>query len=121
MRRTDIITVASMFGVIMALAGLHLAGRERWVGYATLGLLSLFIAVALIRSVRRGKRAVARPLMDGNVVNDLYLGATYRGPRHVASPRGKHTELVIDDDERLQFLQALDDADARSDRGGSEE
>jgi hypothetical protein len=115
MRRTEGITIAWMFGIILVLVGLHLSGRELWVAYATLGLMVLAVVVTVVRSIRGGKNGVARPMADsGTALNDLYLGTVHSGPRLVAPPLGKQIELVMDDGERREFLKALDDADPRS-------
>lgn len=116
MRGTGGIT-ALMFGIILAIAVLHLSGHEDWAGYGIQGLMILAVVVTVVRSIRGRKHTVARPMADsGSVVNDLYLGTVYSGPRIVAPPQAKQVELVIDG-ERREFLKALEDADPRSEGG----
>ena len=116
MRGTGGIT-ALMFGIILAIADLHLSGHEDWAGYGIQGLMILAVVVTVVRSIRGRKHTVARPMADsGSAVNDLYLGTVYSGPRIVAPPQAKQVELVIDG-ERREFLKALEDADPRSEGG----
>jgi hypothetical protein len=117
MRGTGGITALTC-GIILAIAGLHLSGHEDWAGYGIQGLMILAAVVAVVRSIRGRRHKIARPMADsGSVVNDLYLGTVYSGPRIVAPPQAKQVELVIDDGARREFLKALDDADPRSDPG----
>ncbi|TJY64075.1 hypothetical protein E4J89_18840 [Arthrobacter sp. CAU 1506] len=119
MRRTDVITVVSIFGIILAIAGLHLSGRPDWAGYGIQGLMLLAALAVVVRLLLGRKNSVTGPMADsGSTLNDLYLGTTYTGPRHVAQPQEQQMSLVIDDDERQRFLEALDGADPRS-HGGS--
>ncbi|HXF01857.1 MAG TPA: hypothetical protein VN601_02615 [Arthrobacter sp.] len=115
MRRTDVITVVSIFGIILAIAGLHLSGRPDWAGYGIQGLMLLAAVAVVVRLVFGRKDSVTGPMADsGSALNDLYLGVTYGGPRQVAQPQEKQIALVIDDNEPREFLEALDAADARN-------
>lgn len=103
--------------MILVSAGLFFFGYPKWGGYAIEGLMLIAVVVFVARLARGGRKSISQPMAEpGETVNDLYLGATYTGPRLLAPPRGTHAELVIDDDERLQFLEALKNADARSSR-----
>ncbi|MFT4470943.1 hypothetical protein ACMX2H_13640 [Arthrobacter sulfonylureivorans] len=118
MRRTDVITVVSIFGIILAISGLHLSGCPDWAGYGIQGLMLLGVLAVVVRLLLGRKNSVTGPMADsGSALNNLYLGTTYTGPRHVAQPQEQQMSLVIDDDERQEFLKALDGADLRPDPG----
>lgn len=120
MRRTDAIVVVSMFGVVLVIAGLFLAGHSEWGGRVIQGLTLVGVVLVIIRAIFGRKGSASRPIADsGSVVNDLYLGTTYTGPRHVEPPRETYTELIIDD-RRPEYLTALDDADSRPQHGSDE-
>ncbi len=92
-----------------------MSGRPDWAGYGIQGLMLLAAVAVVVRLVFARKDSVTGPMADsGSALNDLYLGATYGGPRQVAQPQEKQIALVIDDNERREFLEALDAADARN-------
>lgn len=85
MRRTDTIVVASMFGIVLVIVGLFLAGHSDWGGYVVQGLMLVGVVLVIIRAIHGRKGSASRPIADsGSVINDLYLGTTYTGPRHEA-------------------------------------